>query len=419
MLFQSIAVIAVCTFQWMLWGYTLGFSRTGSSFIGDFSNFALWDITAAPSSGSAVIPDIVLCFYELVFCACTVMIVVGGAFERGRIVPSMVFGFCFATLVYCPVAYWTWNANGWLYNLPSLDFAGGGPVHIASGWAGLAYALVLGKRRSHMKGDKHRPHNVSLVFLGTCFIWFGWFGFNGGSALNGTIRAMQAAWNTNTAAAMGVIGWGTVDYIRYRGKFSLIGVCEGAIAGLVGITPAAGYVSTWCAAAIGIITAVVCSSLKDINKWIGIDDGLEVFKLHAVGGMVGCFLTGIFATASVSSLDGISFAPGGIDGVGAQVGRQFAELGAVSAWSFTVSCVILLILKYIPFMQLRVSEDAEDMGMDLDQFFEEEVGDWSMFDSLDGLHPGSHLETSTFASATITPPNETVKEPKEAGKAVE
>jgi len=347
------------------------------------------------------------------------MIVVGGAFERGRIVPSMVFGFCFATLVYCPVAYWTWNANGWLYNLPSLDFAGGGPVHIASGWAGLAYALVLGKRRSHMKGDKHRPHNVSLVFLGTCFIWFGWFGFNGGSALNGTIRAMQAAWNTNTAAAMGVIGWGTVDYIRYRGKFSLIGVCEGAIAGLVGITPAAGYVSTWCAAAIGIITAVVCSSLKDINKWIGIDDGLEVFKLHAVGGMVGCFLTGIFATASVSSLDGISFAPGGIDGVGAQVGRQFAELGAVSAWSFTVSCVILLILKYIPFMQLRVSEDAEDMGMDLDQFFEEEVGDWSMFDSLDGLHPGSHLETSTFASATITPPNETVKEPKEAGKAVE
>ena len=135
---------------------------------------------AAPSGSSATIPDIVLALYELVFAACTAMIVVGGAFERGRIIPSAIFGFCFVTLIYCPVAFWTWNPNGWLFKLPSLDFAGGGPVHISSGWSALAYAFVLGKRKHHGDKSLSRPHNISLVFLGTCFIWFGWFGFNGG-----------------------------------------------------------------------------------------------------------------------------------------------------------------------------------------------------------------------------------------------
>lgn len=146
---------------------------------------------AAPSAGSPYIPDIVFCLYELMFCACTVMIVVGGSFERGRIVPSLIFGFWFATLVYCPIACWTWNASGWLYNLPSLDFAGGGPVHIASGSAGLAYACVLGKRKHH--GDKsiYKPHNVNMIFFGTVFIWFGWFGFNGMSLFPLPFEAIQ------------------------------------------------------------------------------------------------------------------------------------------------------------------------------------------------------------------------------------
>jgi Amt family ammonium transporter len=298
LLFQSLMVGAVTTFQWMFWGYTLAYSRTAGPFIGDMANFGMHNVLAAPSPGSAVIPEIVFCLYQLLFCACTVQIVVGGAFERGRIIPSLVFGFFWATIVYCPIACWTWNPKGWLYNLPALDFAGGGPVHISSGWSALAYAFVLGKRKQTGDKSQGKPHNTTLVFLGTVLIWFGWFGFNGGSALNATVRAMLAAFNTNTAASTGMIGWVMVDYFKHGRRFSVVGACEGAIAGLVGITPAAGYVSVWLAAVIGFVTAVICALLQNLNEWIHIDDGLEVFKLHGIGGMVGSFLTGVFATAS-------------------------------------------------------------------------------------------------------------------------
>ena len=239
---------------------------------------------------------------------------------------------------------------------------------------------MLGKRKHAGEKSDAKPHNVTLVFLGTTLIWFGWFGFNGGSALNATVRAMYAAFNTNTAASMGVLGWVLVDYIRLKGKFSLVGACEGAIAGLVGITPAAGYVSVWPAALIGFVTAVVCASLQDLNKWLGIDEGLYVFKLHGIGGMCGSFLTGVFADQAISALDGLTLAPGGINGNGLQVGKQFAEITAISAYSFTVSCLLLLILKYIPGMHLRISEEAEMMGLDLDQFgYDEQIGEWENY----------------------------------------
>ncbi|EXJ92780.1 hypothetical protein A1O3_01332 [Capronia epimyces CBS 606.96] len=414
MIFQSLTVMAVATFQWAFWGFSLAFSRNGGPFIGDLTNFGLKDVMAAPSWGSAVIPDIVFCFYELMFCACATMIVVGGAFERGRILPSIIFGFCWATICYCPIAYWTWNANGWLFTLPALDFAGGGPVHISSGTAGLAYALVLGKRSRY--GEKHiyKPHNVTVVFLGTTLIWFGWFGFNGGSALNGSIRAMMAVWNTNMAASTGVAGAVMMGYIRHR-KFSVIGACEGVIAGLVGITPAAGYVSVWCGAAIGFITAIVISLFENVNEWMGIDDGLEVFKLHGIGGICGAFLTGIFATSSVSSLDGATLAPGGIDGVGSQIARQLAEIAAIAAWSFTLSVIMLLILKYIPGLHLRVADEAEIIGLDIDQFSDEVVGEWSLFNDDNTGHQVAFTHGVPVAApppATSSPTSESATEEK-------
>jgi Amt family ammonium transporter len=177
------------------------------------------------------------------FAACATMIVVGGSFERGRVLPSLIFGFWWCTICYCPIAYWTWNANGWLFKFGALDFAGGGPVHISSGSAGLAYALVLGHRRKLSEKHIYKPHNVTIVFLGTVLIWFGWFGFNGGSALNASMRAMVAVWNTNIAASMAVIGWTMFHYAFKGRKFTVIGACEAVIAGLVGITPAAGYVT--------------------------------------------------------------------------------------------------------------------------------------------------------------------------------
>ncbi|OQD76517.1 hypothetical protein PENDEC_c004G04761 [Penicillium decumbens] len=372
LLFQSLMVVAVTTFQWIFWGYSLAYSRDASPFIGTLKNFGLKDVMAAPSPGSAVLPEIVFCLYQLLFCACTVMIVVGGAFERGDMLPSLVFSFCWATVVYCPIACWTWNSNGWLYNLPSLDFAGGGPVHIASGWSALAYALVLGKRK-HLDEPSHaKPHNTTLVFLGTTLIWFGWFGFNGGSALNASVRAMLAAFNTNTAA---------------------FGACEGAIAGLVGITPAAGFVSVWLAACIGFLTSIVCALLQDVNNWMHIDEGMDVFKLHGIGGMVGAFLTGIFASQSIAALDGATEATGGIDGNGMQVGKQLAEVCAISAYSFTVSCILLYILKWIPGMHLRVHEEAEIIGLDRAQFVDEQIGDRIILDDL--------LMSSSPANASV------------------
>lgn len=195
----------------------------------------------------------------------------------------------------------------------------------------------------------------------------------------------MAAFNTNTAACTGVIGWVLVDYIRNKGKFSVVGACEGAIAGLVGITPAAGYVSVWLAAVIGFITAVVCALLQNVNEWLRIDDGMEVFKLHGIGGICGAFMTGLFATSSISALDGSSMYPGAIDGNGKQVYLQLAEIGAISGYSFTVSCVLLYILKLIPGMKLRVEEEAEMIGLDKAQFIDEQIGDWSMFDTYAGV----------------------------------
>ncbi|KAJ5262356.1 hypothetical protein N7524_007661 [Penicillium chrysogenum] len=384
LLFQAFMVVAVTTFQWIFWGYSLTYARDASPFIGTLKNFGLRGVMVAPSPGSADLPEIVFCFYQLLFCACTVMIVVGGAFERGNMIPSLIFSFCWATVVYCPLACWTWNSNGWLYNLPSLDFAGGGPVHIASGWSALAYAFVLGKRRNIDRTSHAKPHNTTLVFLGTALIWFGWLGFNGGSTLNASVRAMLAAFNTNTAACTGVLGWVLVDYIKHRRKFSVVGACEGAIAGLVGITPAAGFVSVWLAAVIGFLTSVICALLQDINEWLHIDEGMDVFKLHGIGGMVGAFLTGIFASQSIAALDGVTEATGGIDGNGVQVGKQLAEVGAISAYSFVVSCILLYILKFIPGMQLRVHEEVEMVGLDRAQFIDEQIGERALFDDLSG-----------------------------------
>lgn len=193
---------------------------------------------------------------------------------------------------------------------------------------------------------------------------------------------MLAAFNTNTAASAGILGWCLVDYFKHGRKFSVVGACEGAIAGLVGITPAAGYVSVWLAFVIGFITAVICALMQNVNNWLRIDEGMDVFKLHGVGGMVGSILTGLFATSSISMLDGATSASGWVDHNWIQLPKQMAEIAAISSYSFVVSCILLYILKYIPGMHLRVSEEAELLGLDQDHFFDEQIGDWALFDEM-------------------------------------
>lgn len=425
MMFSSFAAIAVGTFQFMFWGYSLAFSRTGNSFIGDLSNFGLRGVMSAPSPGSSLLPELLFCMYQMLFaitasaismymqkqvlgCITNTFTVVGGAFARGKILPALIFLFLWLTVVYCPIVNWTWNPNGWSLAWGVLDFAGGSPVHMSTGAAGLAYALVLGKRRRD-ETVRHKPHNLSLAFLGTIFIFVGWLGFNGGSALNASMRSVVACFNTTVGGSMGLVGFCLVSYVKHGFKWSVKAACEGIIAGLVGITPAAGYVQPWLAAVIGLLTGIICCFAEGLNDLIGIDDGLTVFALHGVGGAVGSFLTGIFATSRISALDGMgSEYSGAIDGNGGQVGLQLADIVATLSYSFVVSCILLLILKYTPGMGLRVSSEAEEMGLDLDQFYDEVVGEWEEFPG--ATRTISHgIDPAASPQRTLTPNKETAE----------
>ena len=230
----------VTCFQWFFWGYSLTFSHTAGRFIGDLRNFAFMNVLARPSVGSAKIPDLLFAVYQGMFSAVTVALATGAVAERGRMLPCVVFMFIWATVIYDPIACWIWNPNGWSNRMGGLDFAGGTPVHIASGSAALAYSMMLGKRRGHGTHElNYRPHNVTHIVIGTVFLWVGWFGFNAGSALSANLRAVMAAVVTNLSACVGGITWCILDY-RLEKKWSTVGFCSGVVAGLVSITPGSG-----------------------------------------------------------------------------------------------------------------------------------------------------------------------------------
>ncbi|KAJ3993424.1 ammonium transporter AmtB-like domain-containing protein [Lentinula boryana] len=235
----GVMTLAVVSFQWFFWGFSLAFSETGSAFIGDLKYFGMRGVAAEPSIGSARIPSLVFAVYQLMFAAITPMLALGAVSERGRLGPCIAFVFIWSTLVYDPIACWTWNSNGWSFLLGGLDFAGGSPVHISSGSAALAISIYLGKRRGYgTERLAYKPHNTSYVILGTALLWFGWFGFNGGSALSANLRAAMACTVTNLAASVGGLTWMLWDY-RIERKY-------GAIAGLVAITPGSGFVGALC-----------------------------------------------------------------------------------------------------------------------------------------------------------------------------
>ena len=274
--------------KWWLWGYSLTFSKTGGKFIGDFRNVALMHVLAQPV---VAVPELTFCVFQLMFAAITPALAIGAAAERGRMLPCVVFIFVWATIVYDPIACWTWNPNGWVAQMGGLDFAGGTPVHISSGSAALAYALMLGKRRGHGTHElNYRPHNVTHVVIGTCFLWFGWFGFNGGSAVGSNLRATMACVVTNLAASVGGLTWVLLDY-RLEGKWSAVGWCSGAVVGLVAITPGSGFVPAWAAVVFGVVAATACNYATKLKFVLGIDDSLDIFAVHGIGGAVGDILT--------------------------------------------------------------------------------------------------------------------------------
>jgi ammonium transporter len=221
---------------------------------------------------------------------------IGAAADRGRMLPCIVFMFIWSTIIYDPIACWTWNPAGWTFKMGGLDFAGGTPVHISSGAAALAYSIMLGKRRGYndVSGLPYRPHNVTHIVLGTVFLWVGWFGFNGGSALGANMRAVMACVVTHLAASVGGVTWVLLDY-RLEKKWSTVGFCSGAVSGLVAITPASGFVPAWSAVIFGVVGAVCCNYATKLKYVVGIDDALDIFAEHGVGGIVGNLLTSFFA----------------------------------------------------------------------------------------------------------------------------
>ena len=405
LLWASLMATCLTAFQWFFWGYSLVFTQSNSVILGNLNYFSLKNVFGAPSVVSTV-PDILFCLYQGMFAAITAILMVGAGCERARLGPMMVFLFCWLTVVYCPIAYWTWGGNGWLFNLGALDFAGGGPVHENSGFAALAYSLILGKRHDPLttgKVPKYKPHSVTSVVLGTVFLWFGWFGFNGGSTGNASIRSWYACVNTNIAAACGGLTWMFVDWFRTGGKWSTVGLCTGAIAGLVGITPAAGYVPVYTSIVFGVVPAIVCNFAVDLKSILQIDDGMDVFALHGVGGICGSILTGFFAADYIAAADGsvaadpsAAIAGGWMNHNYKQLGYQIAGSCSVGLWSFTLTSILLLIMDRIPQLRIRLHADEEIMGTDI-----AEIGEFTYYD--DEMGQGNSLDMSNNLPYVIEP----------------
>ncbi|KAI0392394.1 ammonium transporter [Xylariaceae sp. FL0594] len=365
LIWLSVMAAAVTTFQWFFWGYSLTFSHSASSFIGDLSNFGFRNVLAQPSVGSKRVPDLLFAVYQGMFSAITVALATGAVAERGRMLPCLVFMLIWSTLIYDPIACWTWNSSGWSSKLGGLDFAGGTPVHIASGTAALAYSMMLGKRRGHGTHElNYRPHNVTHIVIGTVFLWVGWFGFNAGSALSANLRAVMAAVVTNLAACVGGITWCLLDY-RLERKWSTVGFCSGVVVGLVAITPGSGYVPSWAAVPIGILGASFANYATKLKFILRIDDSLDIFAVHAVGGIVGNICTAFFAADYIARLDGLTEIPGGwLNHHWIQLAYQLADSVAGGVYSFGGTCIILFVINLVPGLKIRASEEAEILGID-------------------------------------------------------
>ena len=352
-LMYSFMAMAVVSIVWVLWGYSLAFGE-GSAFIGDFSFFGLSgiDINDLEDNG---IPTLLFVIFQMMFAIITPALITGAFVERFKFTTYLIFLAVWVTIVYAPVAHWVWG-GGWIGDVGdgALDFAGGTVVHVNAGLAAVAAAWLVGKRRD----PGAEPHNVPYVILGAALLWFGWFGFNAGSGLAADGVDVNAFLVTNTAAAAAALTWGVISQIQ-TGRMSAVGVASGAVAGLVAITPAAGYVGVYGALAIGAGAGLLCYVAVYLRTRTQIDDALEVFAVHGVGGIWGAIATGIFAVAAIGGTAGL------IDGNAGQVLTQVIAVVATMVYSFVVTAIILKALDLIPGLGLRVSNEDEDIGLDL------------------------------------------------------
>ncbi len=384
----SFVCLAVVGLLWVLYGYSLAFGNdAGGGLIGGLGQAGMRGLgQALVGQPGQQVPLFAFAAFQLMFAVITVALLAGAVAERTRFWPWIVFVAAWVTVVYFPLAHWVFAMDGftapgvvggWIANrLHALDFAGGTVVEINSGAAGLALALVVG-RRSGWPEHPMRPHNLPLVLFGAGLLWFGWFGFNAGSALGATPVAATAFVNTMTAGATAVIGWLVVEQVR-DGTPTTLGAASGTVAGLVGITPACGYVEPLGAALIGICAGVVCALAVGLKYRFGFDDSLDVVAVHGIGGLVGMLLLGLFATRSVNAggADGL-FYGGGLD----QLWRQAVAAGATLAYSVVLTFILAWVMHKL--MGLRVDRYAESEGVDETEHAETAYD----FSALPGAHP--------------------------------
>ncbi len=369
MLMQNVFSMGIISVLWVAVGFSLAFGD-GGNLIGDFSLAGLGDlgsegftIPGYVDDFALIIPPVAFATYQMMFAVITPALITGAVADRMRFAAYAVFIAAWSLLVYAPVAHWVFSPTGWLFALGALDFAGGAVVHINAGAAALVLCLMLGRRKG-WPTTPMPPHNLPFTVLGTGILWFGWFGFNAGSALGANGLAAQAFLNTNTAAAAGMLGWLVVERLR-TGHATTLGAASGAVAGLVGITPCAGFVGGTSAIAIGAIAGVLCFLAISLKTKLGYDDSLDVVGVHLVGGLVGSLLLGVFADSGVNALgaDGLLFGGGAT-----LLGKQVVASAVTFAYSAVVTAVLAKIIDLA--IGLRVAPEDEDRGLDVSQHAE-------------------------------------------------
>ncbi|HZA14675.1 MAG TPA: ammonium transporter [Myxococcaceae bacterium] len=357
---HSFFILALISVQWVLYGYSLSFGPDIGGFIGSLDWIGLRGVGMEPNATyAATIPHQAFMVYQMMFAIITPALISGAFAERKRFKSFAIFSLLWATFVYAPVAHWVWADGGWLRSMGALDFAGGTVVHITSGVSALVCAMVLGKRLGFNK-EPMQAHNATMTVLGTALLWFGWFGFNAGSALGSGTLAVSAFVTTNTAAAMAALTWMTASWIRHK-RPSVLGATAGAVAGLVAITPAAGFVTPTSAILIGFGAGLVCFLAVEYLVRGRVDDALDVFGVHGVGGALGALATGIFASKAVNPAG----ADGLLNGNPRQLLIQLIAVAVVAAYAAGVSWGLLKLVDVL--FGLRVSPDEEKAGLDTTQ----------------------------------------------------
>ncbi len=355
---HSFFILCLISVQWVLWGYSLAFGPDHGGLIGGLDWAALKGVGEAPGPYAPTVPHLAYMVFQMMFAVITPALITGAFAERKRFKAFVVFSLLWATLVYDPVAHWVWG-GGWLGKMGALDFAGGTVVHITSGVSALVAALVLGRRVGY-GSDALEPHDATMTVLGASLLWFGWFGFNAGSAIQAGGLAANAFVVTNTAAAMAALTWMTVSWI-HKGAPSVLGAATGAVAGLVAITPASGYVDVSAAILIGLGAGIIPYAAIQLTRRLKVDDALDVFGCHGIGGTWGALATGVFATVAVNS----GAANGLIAGNPAQLGIQAIAVASSITYSAVMTFVILKVIGL--FVGLRVPEHEEVLGLDATQ----------------------------------------------------